>query len=339
MTTLTRRCFTLCPRHASTGRTKLVIDKTVKLEINGSTQQIRVCAERGGLPAILIVQAGPGFPLLHEVAKFQQRLNLEKDFMVSYWEQRGCGIASQQDAQSVSLQQQLDDLRAVLHWLKNETGQTAIVLGISLGATLALQAAEHERDAVKAVIAISPDAHTASSDAAVSSFLGAQSVITKNRRLSAKLMKLGEPPYTDAAAFQLRARILADLGAIERGKKFSSLLRETLFSLIATYGVLGTARALRNINLVQNKLLPQLVTLNLFSNSPRLEVPVHYLFGEQDPLIPAEIIQRLPAAITSPQTTVILLPDAGHMVHFDQPEAVRSIVVSASHKVTQESPF
>ena len=239
MTTQTRRCFTRCTCHASTGRTMLVIDKTVKLEINGSTQQIRMCAERDGLPLILIVQAGPGFPLLHEVAKFQRRLNLEKDFMVSYWEQRGCGIASQQDAKSVSLQQQFDDLRTVLHWLKNETGQTAIVLGISLGATLALQAAEHERDTVKAVVAISPDAHTASSDAAVSSFLRTQSVIAKNRQLSAKLIKLGEPPYTDAAAFQLRARMLADLGAIERGKKFSALLRETLLSLIATYGFLG----------------------------------------------------------------------------------------------------
>ncbi len=334
MTTLTRRCFTQCTRHASAGMTKFVIDKTVKLEINGSTQRIRMCAERDGPPPILIVQAGPGFPLLHEVAKFQRRLYMEKDFMVSYWEQRGCGIASQQDAKSVSLLQQLDDLRAVLNWLKNETGQKVLVLGISLGATLALQAAEYERDTVKAVIAISPDAHTAGSDAAVSSYLREQSAIAKNRRLGAKLMKLGEPPYTDAAAFQLRARILADLGAIEHGKKFSTLLRETLFSLIATYGVLGAARALRNMNLVQSKLLPQLVSLNLFSNPPRLAVPVHYLFGEQDPLVPAEIVQQLPAAITSPQTTVILLPDAGHMVHFDQPEAVRSIAVSASHKVT-----
>jgi len=310
----------------------LLIDKTVNPGINGSTQQIRICAERGGLPPILIVQAGPGFPLLHEAAKFRQRLNLEKDFMVSYWDQRGCGIASQQDAKSVSLQLQVDDLRAVLHWLKNESGQTAIVFGISLGAMFALQAAEHERDTVKAVVAISPDAHTASSDAAVSSFLRAQSVIEKKRRLSAKLKKLGEPPCTDSAAFQLRARILADLGCIERGKKFGPLLRETLLSLIATYGFLGAARAMRNMNLVQNKLLPQLVSLNLLANPLHLAVPVHYLFGEQDPLVSAEIVQQLPTAITSPKATVTLVSGACHMVHFDQPDVVRSIVVRAGNE-------
>ncbi len=311
--------------------TTLAFNKTGKLDINGSTQQIRMCSELGGLPPILIVQAGPGFPLLHEVAKFQQRLNLEKDFMVSYWDQRGCGNASQEDAKNVSFQQSVDDLRAVLQWLKNETRQTVIVFGISLGATIALHAAEHERDSVKAVIAISPDANTARSDASAASFLTAQSITTNDRRLSAKLIKLGEPPYTDSAAFQLRASILADLGGIERGKKFSALLKETIFSLIGSYGFLGTARAMRNMNRIQNKLLPQLVSLNLFSAPPRLSVPVHYIFGEQDPLIPAEIVKQLPLAITTPAATVMLVSDAGHMVHFDQPEVVRSIVMKASY--------
>lgn len=312
-------------------RMLLVIDKTVKLKINGSTQQIRMCAERDGLPPILIVQAGPGFPLLHEVAKFQQRLKLEKDFLVSYWDQRGCGIASQQDAQGVSLQQQVDDLRAVLRWLKNETNQTVIVFGVSLGATIALQAAEHECDNVKAVIAISPDAHTAISDASVSSFLHAQSTLAKSRRLSAKLTKLGEPPYTDSAAFQLRASLLTDLGAIERGKGFGALLRETVSNLIGTYGFLGAFKAIRNINLIQRKLLPQLVSLNLFTNPPHLAIPVYYIFGEQDPLTPYEIVTQLPLAITSLGSTVDLASDARHMVHFDQPELVRSIAVKASN--------
>jgi hypothetical protein len=55
----------------------------------------------------------------------------------------------------------------------------------------------------------------------------------------------------DAAAFQRRASLLVDLGTIERGKTFGALLRETLFSMIRTYGVFGTVKALRNLNLVQ----------------------------------------------------------------------------------------
>ncbi len=319
----------LGPRRAKTARTPLVIDKTVKLEINGSTQRVLMCAERSGLPPILIVQAGPGLPLLHEVAKFQKHLHLESDFLVGYWEQRGCGMASKQDARSVSLHQQVDDLRTVLQWLQNETKQTVIVFGISLGATIVLQAVEHEPDKAKSVIAISPDADTARSDASVYSFLQEQTVLAKSPRLSGRVKKLGEPPYTNSAAFQRRARLLTDLGGIERGKKFNALLRETLFGMIRTYGLVGMAKALRNLNLIQGKLLPELVSLNLFANPPRLAIPIHYAFGECDPLTPASIVEQLPEAIAAPATTVILVPDAGHMVHFDQPEIVRSIAVRA----------
>ena len=307
----------------------MAITDTVKLEINGSSQKIRMCAEHTGLPPLLIVQAGPGLPLLHEVRKFQQLLQLEKDFLVSYWEQRGCGKASQQDAKSVSLLQQVDDLRAILRWLRDETKHTVIVFGISLGATIALRAVENEPDIVKSVIAISPDANTFESDASVYSFFQDQSALARDNRLSGRVKKLGRPPYTDSAAFQGRASLLADLGTIEQGKNFNAILRETLFAMIRTYGLFGTAKALRNMNLIQHKLLPELVSLDLFANPPRLVVPVHYVFGEQDALTPSSIVKRLPEAIDAPASTAILVPNAGHMVHFDQPEIVRSIAVSA----------
>jgi len=307
----------------------MAITDTVKLGINGSIQRVRMCAERTGLPPLLIVQAGPGLPLLHEMRKFQRLLHLEKDFLVSYWEQRGCGNASKQDAGSVSLVQQVDDLRAILRWLHNETKQIVSVLGISLGATIALQAAENEPDKVKSVIAISPDANTAESDASVYSFLQDQSALARDGRLSGRVKKLGRPPYTNSAAFQGRASLLADLGAIEHGKNFNAILRETLFAMIRTYGLLGTAKALRNMNLIQSRLLPELVSLDLFPKPPQLAVPIHFVFGEQDALTPGALVKRLPEAIEAPAKTAILVPNAGHMVHFDQPEIVRSVVVSA----------
>lgn len=306
----------------------LAIDTTLTLDINGSSQRIRMCARRAGLPPLLVVQAGPGLPLLNEVTKFQRLLGLESDFLVSYWEQRGCGASSARDAGSVSLGQQVEDLRAVLQWLHGRTRQPVVLLGISLGATMALQAAEHEGDHVKAVMAVSPDSQTAMSDTAANEFLQRRSAHTGNRRLTRRVKKLGEPPYTDVAAFQQRVRLLSDLGAIEHGKTFSALLRETLFSLVGTYGLVGAARALRNMNLVQRKMLPEMSALDLLVNPPHVAVPVHYVFGEHDALTPATLVKQLPAAVAAPVTTVVVVPHAGHMVHFDRPEIVRAIAAS-----------
>src|SRR5262245_11334095 len=66
-------------------------DTTFTLNIGPTRQRIRLRAARSGLPLLLIVQGGPGLPLLNEVSKFEQRLQLEQRFSVAYWEQRGCG--------------------------------------------------------------------------------------------------------------------------------------------------------------------------------------------------------------------------------------------------------
>src|SRR5262249_12445678 len=149
-----------------TAKGPMAIDKTITLDINGSRQPIRVSASRTGLRPLLIVQAGPGLPLLNEVSKFRRLLNLENDFLVGYWDQRGCGNASENDAHTVSSAQQVEDLRAVLRWLHAETQQRVLLFGISMGATFALQAVEEESGSVTSVVAISPDSQTSGSDAA-----------------------------------------------------------------------------------------------------------------------------------------------------------------------------
>ena len=307
----------------------LAVDKTITLNINGSRQRIRLCAARPGLPPLLVVQAGPALPLLHEVAKFQRLLDLENDFLVGYWDQRGCGNASAHDARSVSVAQQVEDLRSVLRWLHGETRQRALILGISIGGTITLRAVEHEPDRVRAVIAVSPDAQTAASDAAAHAFLLEQALRADSGRVRRSLKALAPPPYLEPAPFQRRARLLADLGTIERGKTFGGLVREMLLAMIRTYGAVGGVRALRNMNIVQRKLLPEIASLDLFARPPRVAVPVHYVFGEQDVMTPASVVRELPAAIAAPATTVVRLPDAGHMVHFDQPRIVRSILEQA----------
>src|SRR5262245_54581587 len=108
--------------------TPLAIDRTITLDVCGSSQRLRLCAARAGLPPLLVVQAGPGLPVLHEVPKFQRLLKLEEDFLVAYWDQRGCGASTRSDANSVSWRQQIDDLRTVLAWFNTETTKRVTML-------------------------------------------------------------------------------------------------------------------------------------------------------------------------------------------------------------------
>lgn len=317
-------------------RMRLAVDRTVELQVNGTRQRVRLRSRQLGLPPLLIVQGGPALPILHEVRKFERLLNLEELALVGYWEQRGCGNASAIDAKSVSMAQQVEDLRTVLQWLYRETQQRVVILGISIGATFALLAAERELDATSAVIAISPDSQTAVSDAGSYAFLEEQAR-SDNGRLSPKVQKLGPPPYLDLTAFQRRATLLANLGTIEHGRTFGALVRETVVAMLRTYGVVGTAKAFRNINLILGQLLPEIDALDLIANPPRVQVPVHYIFGENDVLTPASLARELPAAIAARTTTVVRVPNAGHMVHFDHPEIVRSIAETETRRLAAAS--
>jgi pimeloyl-ACP methyl ester carboxylesterase len=307
----------------------LAIDETIALEINGSHQRVRLCAGRIGLPPVLVVQQGPGIPMLHEVEKFQRRLDLERDYLVVYWEQRGCGNASARDARSVSLARQVKDLQAIVRWVADRTQQRVLMFGISIGATISLLAVAGDGACVRAVLANSPDLQTRAGDAAVDRFLREHVRRVGSRRLERTLTRLGPPPYLEPRAFQRRAVLLTDFGSIERGRTFNGLLRETLVALVRTYGVLGTVRAMRNMNIVQRTLLTEVESLDFFAHPPQISVPVHFVFGEQDALTAAFMSSGLPNVIGGPGTTAVRVPDAGHLVHFDRPDVVRAIVEKA----------
>jgi pimeloyl-ACP methyl ester carboxylesterase len=123
--------------------------------------------------------------------------------------------------------------------------------------------------------------------------------------------------------------LLANFGSIERGRTFTALLRETVVAMVRTYGILGTVRALRNMNIIQRRMLADVSTLDLLGRPPRLSVPVHFVFGERDALTAAFMTSELPGAIGAAGTTAVRVPDAGHLVHFDRSDVVRSVAEKA----------
>ena len=303
----------------------LELNEAMSLDVDGLEQRLRLCAARRGLPPLLIIQGGPGLPLLNEVPRFRSRLSLEDDFTVAYWDQRGCGPAARGAADTVGLGRLLDDLCLVLRRLHARTGRKVALLGISIGGTLAMQAAARERDIVSKVVAISPDLDAAASDDYAHEILNDRSMNRRDKRMAGILRRLGPPPYASPSRFQRRLRLLANEGSIERGKKFGRIVAAHLTSLVRCYGPAGAASALRNAATIQARLLPVLAELRLFDSWPVTTVPVHLVFGEDDILTPPSMVEAA-LRLLKPEDSLTVLPGAGHMVHFDRPEGVKAII-------------
>ena len=88
------------------------IDLREPVQLGDSTQWIRIRAANARNPLLLLVQMGPGLPMISEVPAFHRALSLEDDFTVVYWDQRGSGKSfdSKIPRSSMTVEQFIADL-------------------------------------------------------------------------------------------------------------------------------------------------------------------------------------------------------------------------------------
>ena len=73
---------------------EMEIDALEPVQLGGITQWIRIRGTDASNPVLLLMQQGPGLPIINEARAWRQRLGLEKDFTVVYWDQRGTGLSA-----------------------------------------------------------------------------------------------------------------------------------------------------------------------------------------------------------------------------------------------------
>ena len=90
------------------------IDSLESFEINGCSEWVLLRGNLATKRVLLIVQQGPGFPLIQDARVFEQRLHLEVGTVVAYWDQRGTGESFRADPATITLAQSVADVRAVV---------------------------------------------------------------------------------------------------------------------------------------------------------------------------------------------------------------------------------
>jgi len=288
-------------------------------------EHIRMESSAEGLPPLLVVQAGPGFPLLNERRRYRKLFALEDHFSVCFWDRSGTGLHSTTPGR-ITLEAHLDDTVALLKFLVRTSGRKVTMLGVSIGGTLALLARKRVPEAVDRVVAVSPDLDTAASDRHAHERIVAAVREPRWRRLASKAARLQPPPCLDPAQFRLRAELLGHLGSVEASASYGTLVRRMALSIAATYGPHRLPRVLANMNASTRALAPELAKVDLISRWPRSTVPADLIFGDADLLSPAEMIDRA-RQLLGPQDTLRVVPGAGHMAHFDAPAVVRALVL------------
>src|SRR5271155_4321743 len=97
----------------------MTINTLEAVQLGGTTQWIRVRGKDVANPVLLLIQQGPGLPMINEARRFEELLGLEESFTVVYWDQRGCGrsLRRQQDRAGLSREKLVADTVSLLDLL------------------------------------------------------------------------------------------------------------------------------------------------------------------------------------------------------------------------------
>jgi pimeloyl-ACP methyl ester carboxylesterase len=100
------------------------IDTLEAIEAAGTTQWIRIRGADASNPVLLLIQQGPGLPMINEARRFGHLLGLEQAFTVVYWDQRGCGrsLRGRQDRAGISVERMAADTVLLLEFLRDRFG-------------------------------------------------------------------------------------------------------------------------------------------------------------------------------------------------------------------------
>jgi pimeloyl-ACP methyl ester carboxylesterase len=311
--------------------TRMAVDSLEAIRAGDTSQWIRIRGADSSNPVLLLIQQGPGLPMINEARRFGHLLGLEEVYTVVYWDQRGCGrsLRGREGRTGVTMDLMVADTVLLLEYLSNRFGRKTNIAGFSFGAALAALAAAQRPDLVATLVATGMDIDGAAAANGAYEFALRTARQRRNRRATRQLEAIGPPPHLTSKQFGTRVRWASNFGGVTRNQTYATLARGLVSSLVrcTDYSAGDVIRTVRGVTAMQTALLPDLATMDLTRTLPRLDVPVVMLQGRHDEVAPGESAQQYASSLQAPRKQLIWFENSAHTPHLDEPAKFREVLL------------
>ena len=302
------------------------IESLEKVKLGGIEQWILIRGHDRSKPLMLVVHGGPGFsemPLSHRNAE------LEKEFVVVQWDQRGAGKTYSPDTphDTMNVEQFVSDTHELSRLLTARFHTPKLYLvGVSWGSILATITASRHPELFHACVGVGQVADVKESQRILHRFAMEAAERAGNRRAIADLKKLG-PTFMQSADHMRVCRWVSRFTSAQ----YPGLPRWGLFRDAAgspSYDIADFWRLYRGMKFSLDCLWLPLNDVNLFEQAPRIEVPVYFFLGRHDYVVTSEVAERYFQAIDAPRgKQIVWFEKSGHMLHLSEPEKFRAALI------------
>lgn len=302
------------------------------IDLNGVQQWLVIRGLDRTNPVLLYVHGGPGDPETAPLIHYDQAL--EDDFVVVSWEQRGAGKsypAGLANPVAVNPGQLLDDLHVLTGYLKKRFNQDRLYLvAHSWGTLIAIRVAQRYPSDYHALISIEQTSNAAREEALMHKWVLEQARTDCNEQAIRELISLsplenGTLPLGDRAVRMKWVEYYG--GGVMRAEDASQKLALVLLES-SEYTALEKINYLRAAEFTLAHLFSDRnnVRTDLLTEIPRLDVPIYFVQGRYDHLVPMEVSRAYYESLRAPHKAFVVFENSAHSPIFEEPERFHELM-------------
>ena len=301
------------------------IAEAMYLPLGGVDQWVLIRGEDVANPPLIMLHGGPGFPETQFFRYFNAPL--EKRFTVVNWEQRGAGRSFRKDIplSSMTVEQFLSDLNELVDEVCRRLAKTKVVLfGHSWGSALGVLYAARFPQKVLAYVGSGQIGDPAVGEAKSYAFAITEAARRHHRKALEALQAIGPPPH-NAEQLWTERTWLARLDRQMNASALWSLLKMSLLSREAS--IFDFPKIWRAFRASIDAQWAPLTKLNLLQLAPVLKVPVFFLLGRNDHVVPSDASVAYFDRLSAPSKQLLWFEHSGHEPFADEPEQFNAAMI------------
>lgn len=310
------------------------IDLLGNIMLGGEEQWLLIRGEKQTNPVLLYLHGGPGSFVIPRARDFGRQL--EKDFVVVYWDQRGSGKSfhPKVPVNTMNLEQFISDTHELVKVLTQRFNVPKVYLvGNSWGAALGALTVERYPELFYAYVGTGQLVNTEKAEAISYQFTLDKAKITENREALKELTTMGPPPWDYEKMNKQRKWLRRFGGTIyENTESANSFLSDFMGKMLLSpeYSLMEIVENSLDPNFAVRNLWDDIADIDLVEQVPRIEVPVYFIAGRHDYNTPSELVEDYYKQLDAPAGKhLIWFENAAHMPEFEDPNQFYQIMVDS----------
>ncbi|RXI98580.1 alpha/beta hydrolase [Anaerobacillus alkaliphilus] len=286
-----------------------------EVEIGKVKQTILIRGEDIHNPIMLFLHGGPGTAQIGFAPKFQGEL--EKEFTVVNWDQRGSGLSysTELKKEDLLIEQFVSDTIELITYLLEKFKQPKLFLvGHSWGTVLGILVSQKSPELLYSYIGIGQVVNMKEGEK-----ISYEYTIRKAQELNKKkaIKQLANYDINDLKTLDIQRKWLTEFGG--------SYINVSMYNLIYSNMIFAKEYTFRDwMNYMKagksslHALWDQMLEIDFLTTATELQVPVYLLTGKHDYQTPFSLAERYYDKLQCPYKELIWFEKSGHLLNYEE---------------------